>query len=193
MKDCLTCSSKSCRTLGSDCFSLKDHSLKVYEDRENNRLARSSSSLVDNGRAGRLSRFQELIEFCRIQEYGTIGLAYCFGMEALAEDVRRLMEEAGLTLIPARCSMGAVQERDIDPSKDNDVYSCNPAGQSEFLNQRADFVVEMGLCLGHDVLFHQQLKKPFTVLIVKDRVYSHNPLEGIREYASRERSGESDK
>ncbi|MDC7232184.1 MAG: DUF1847 domain-containing protein [Spirochaetales bacterium] len=183
MKNCLDCSAKSCRKNGADCFGLKEKSLDVYSSGDNQKTVQNSSVLVDGGRAGELSRFQEVVEFCGLQGYKQIGLAYCFGMESLAQDVREKMEGAGLKIIPARCSMGGVLERDIDPDKTNEVYSCNPAGQAEFLNRHADFVIEMGLCLGHDVIFHQQLKIPFTVLLVKDRVYGHCPLEGIRNYS----------
>jgi len=177
--NCLDCSSKSCRKNGADCFGLKEKSLEVYGEGNNLSTVKNSSTLVDGGRAGTLSRFQELVEFCTLQGYQQIGLAYCFGLEPLAEEVRRKMTSAGLSILPARCSMGGVGEKDINPEKDTNPVSCNPAGQAHFLNERADFVIEMGLCLGHDVLFHQELKVPFTVLIVKDRVYGHNPVQGI--------------
>ncbi len=180
--NCLDCKAKGCRRTGADCFSLKSGSLKVYQNAEALKMVRSSGNLVDDGRAGTLSRFQELIEFCKMQGYERIGLAYCFGMEALALEVREKMTASGLSIIPARCSMGGILESDIAPEK-KDVYSCNPAAQALFLNTRADFVVEMGLCMGHDVLFHQELKVPFTVLLVKDRVYQHNPLLGIQKYS----------
>jgi uncharacterized metal-binding protein len=182
MKNCLDCNTKGCRINGADCFGLKEKSLDSYSMNENISTVKNSSILVDNGRAGELSRFQEVIEFCSLQGYKKIGLAYCFGLEALAEDIREKMSAAGLNLIPARCSMGGVKESDIDPDKNNNSYSCNPAGQALFLNGNSDFVIELGLCLGHDVIFHQQLKVPFTVLLVKDRVYAHNPLEGIKDY-----------
>jgi len=179
--NCLDCTAKNCRKNGADCFGLKEPSLDLYADPDTLNTLRNSGKLVDGGRAGQLSRFQELIEFCGLQGYKNIGLAYCFGMEDLAVEVRDKMTGAGLNLIPARCSMGGVKESDIAPEK-KDVFSCNPAAQALFLNERADFVVEMGLCLGHDVVFHQHLRVPFTVLLVKDRVHAHNPLEGIKNH-----------
>ncbi|HAR64215.1 MAG: hypothetical protein DKM50_09515 [Candidatus Margulisiibacteriota bacterium] len=51
-------------------------------------------------------------------------------------------------------------------------------GQAGAINKDdVAFVLEMGLCLGHEVLFHQHLKKPFTVFIVKDRVDGHDPKQ----------------
>ena len=37
----------------------------------------------------------------------------------------------------------------------------------------------MGLCLGHDILFQKHIKSDCTTLVVKDRVYQHNPLEHL--------------
>lgn len=180
--NCLDCKNKSCKTQGADCFGLHDASLEIYKGEGVLDSVKSSSTLVDNGRAGQLSRFQEVIEFCKLQGYKKIGLAYCFGMEDLADEVREKMTSQGLNILPARCTMGGVKESEINSEKTNDVISCNPAGQATFLNERADFVVEMGLCLGHDVIFHKELTVPFTVLIVKDRVYNHNPLEAIKHF-----------
>lgn len=180
--NCLDCKAKACRKNGADCFDLHGISREVYARNEVNQLVKNSSQLVDNGRAGQLSRFQEVVEFCQLQEYQNVGLAYCFGLETLALEIREKMTAAGVHIVPARCTMGGVKERHIDPGKETEVISCNPAGQAHFLNSRADFVIELGLCLGHDVVFHQELTVPFTVLLVKDRVYNHAPLEGIKNY-----------
>lgn len=37
-------------------------------------------------------------------------------------------------------------------------------------------MVVMGLCVGHDSLFHQHAKAPCTTLAVKDYRSGHNPL-----------------
>ncbi len=180
--NCLDCKSKACKSNGADCFDLHGISREVYSRNEVNRLVKNSSRLVDNGRAGELSRFQEVIEFCRLQKYKNVGIAYCYGLENIAMEVRNNLVDAGVGVIPARCTMGGVKERHIDEEKDTETISCNPAGQAHFLNERADFVLELGLCLGHDVVFHQELNVPFTVMLVKDRVYAHAPLEGIHNY-----------
>lgn len=183
-KNCLTCSSKACKVKGADCFDVHGISCEVYERDDVNRLVKDSSKLVDNGRAGELSRFQEVVEFCKLQGYKSVGLAYCFGLESVAQTVREKMESAGIRIVPARCTMGGIKEREIDDEKSTEAISCNPAGQAHFLNERVDFVIELGLCLGHDVIFHQELNVPFTVLLVKDRVYGHSPLKGIENYKS---------
>ena len=37
-------------------------------------------------------------------------------------------------------------------------------------------MVVMGLCVGHDSLFHQHAKAPCTTLAVKDYRSNHNPI-----------------
>ncbi len=180
--NCLDCKSKACKSNGADCFDLHGISMEVYNRDEVNRMVKNSSKLVDGGRAGELSRFQEVIEFCRLQGYQKVGIAYCYGLENIAHEMRDKLIDAGVGIVPARCTMGGVKERHIDENKNTETISCNPAGQAHFLNERADFVLELGLCLGHDVVFHQELNVPFTVMLVKDRVYAHAPLEGIHNY-----------
>ena len=177
--NCLDCKAKACKAKGADCFDLHGISREIYARNDVNRLVKNASRLVDNGRAGELSRFEEVIEFCQLQKYKNVGIAYCFGLEELAGEIRKKMVKAGINILPARCTMGGVKERHIDENKDGDAISCNPAGQAHFLNSRADFVIELGLCLGHDVVFHEELTVPFTVLLVKDRVNNHAPLQGI--------------
>ena len=61
---------------------------------------------------------------------------------------------------------------------------CNPITQAELLNDAGvDFNVLVGLCVGHDSLFFKYAKAPVTVLVVKDRVFGHNPVAGL--YQSR--------
>ena len=182
--NCLDCSSKSCKKNGADCFGLHDLSVAGYSSPDAVSTLKSASMLVDNGRAGTLSRIQELVEFCTYQKYKVIGIAYCFSIEEEAALVRDILSRAGLTVIASRCTTGGIRENEIMDDKKSDAVSCNPAGQAAFLNKRADFVIEMGLCLGHDVLLHKHLEVPFTVLLVKDRVYNHNTLKGIRQSCS---------
>ena len=108
--NCLDCAAKSCKSRGADCFGIHQKSLAGYGQGDGPGIIKSSSALIDDGRAGTLSRFQEVIEFCRLRNYRKIGLAYCYGMESLAAEVRDKMAGQGLDVIPARCTMGGVGE-----------------------------------------------------------------------------------
>ena len=57
---------------------------------------------------------------------------------------------------------------------------CNPIFQAKVLNQqKVDFNILLGLCVGHDSIFFKYVEAPTTVLAVKDRVTGHNPLAAI--------------
>ena len=63
---------------------------------------------------------------------------------------------------------------------------CNPIAQAEIINEeKPDWVILLGLCVGHDTLFLKYCKQPVTVLAVKDRVLAHNPLAAIYLSSSR--------
>ena len=57
---------------------------------------------------------------------------------------------------------------------------CNPLLQAEVLNQeKTEFNVVLGLCVGHDSLFLKKSDALCTVLAAKDRVTGHNPLAAL--------------
>jgi len=57
---------------------------------------------------------------------------------------------------------------------------CNPILQAKLLNeQKTDFNIALGLCVGHDSLFYQYSEARVTTLVVKDRVLAHNPVGAI--------------
>jgi len=167
-----------CRSDGRDCYDVHGHSLDFYLTAPNAiRTVQSASALVDDGRAGTLDRVQEVIAFILHQNFRRIGVAACWSMKDTAREFCEELEQHGVIALPVWCTSGAVREREIDSHKDSDSVSCNPAGQAETMNRlQPDLVVEMGLCLGHDILFHQHLEVPHTVLAVKDRRHHHAPL-----------------
>ncbi|MBN2804262.1 MAG: DUF1847 domain-containing protein [Deltaproteobacteria bacterium] len=175
---CLTCKSLKCRDKGIDCYGIKESSLVAYSDKMVLLKTKSASGLIDNGRAGSLSRVEEVIEFCKAEKYSRIGIAYCFGLKDMAMEVCDKLQNAGLIPLPVSCTSGAVKERHLDVSKKTETVSCNPVGQALVLNKlKPDLVLEMGLCMGHDVIFHQHLEIPHSVLLVKDRVFAHSPAK----------------
>jgi len=57
---------------------------------------------------------------------------------------------------------------------------CNPVLQAFVLNEeKCEFNVLMGICVGHDSLVFKYAEAPCTVLAVKDRLLGHNPLAAI--------------
>ena len=185
--DCLRCENKRCKSDRQDCNSNREEVLKKYASPLYKRIYEEADSLVSGGKAGTLSRLQEITEFCKLREYTTVGLAYCYGIESLAADVRSVLSAFGLKVASYRCTINGIDEKQISDSLGNSV-GCNPVGQALAINrEKVDFVIEIGLCLGHDVMFHEQLKVPFTVFIVKDRVFDHNPALALQSYVDKNR------
>lgn len=181
--DCINCNDKKCMKTES----CKDSKLSTellinsYSEDKNQQIIQASAQLVDGGRAGTLSRIQELLEFSKKMGYKKIGLAYCYGMHKEALMVSRIFEKNKLILSTVSCSVGGLPQSDLNHKSQLCGVSCNPIGQAEAFNkEQVDFVMIMGICLGHDILLQKHLNVDFSTLVVKDRVYSHNPLKGIR-------------
>jgi uncharacterized metal-binding protein len=181
--DCTQCTPKICRSsssCGAERFE-RDQMKTSYGEERNQQIVHSAAALVDDGRAGNLSRLQEIIEFVKLMHYEKIGLAYCYGMEQDAKILRNIFRQEGLRLITVSCTVGGVPERDVHSSSDNLHVSCNPIGQAQQLNEEgAEFVILMGICLGHDILLQRNLAADFTTFVVKDRVHHNSPLDALR-------------
>jgi uncharacterized metal-binding protein len=180
--DCTRCNIKTCRSTES-CQSQKfdKESLNLkYHLPDNQKIVQAAAMLVDNGRAGTLSRLQEIIEFSISMNFKRIGLAYCYGMEKDAAQVALIFRESGFKTYPVSCTTGGFKQSEINNNSQIDKVSCNPLAQAEQINSESvDFTVTMGLCLGHDILFQKHIQSYTTTLLVKDRVYDHNPIKAL--------------
>ncbi|MCF7940138.1 MAG: DUF1847 domain-containing protein [Spirochaetia bacterium] len=180
--NCITCASKKCRSAhscGAESFDLQE-TLQQYHLQEAQDTVQAAAQLVDGGRAGTLSRMQELIEFIHSMHYQNVGLAYCYGMEQLAGDVRELLRQASIRAVGVSCTVGGVSQSAINDESTLEGVSCNPINQAAQLDaQGVDLAVVIGLCLGHDVIFNRTFSGDVTTLVVKDRVYDHAPVRGI--------------
>lgn len=179
--DCLSCENKVCRKDQTSCsgesFIKKDLLIK-YHAENSQIIIENAAELVDNGRAGTLSRILELVEFVKLMNYKKIGLAYCYGMERDAKNLQAVFSELGLNIIGISCSVGGLKQSEVNTKSCIHKVSCNPLGQAEQLNaEEVDLTIVMGICLGHDILLTRNLKMDTTTLVVKDRVYNHNPLK----------------
>lgn len=177
--DCTKCAIKGCRE-SDPCLDRSDDYLEHYSLEENQQYTEAASQLIDDGRAGTLTRLEEIVEYAKARGYTKIGVAYCFGMEWEAKLLREYLEEKGCKPVMVSCTVDGVRESQIDVSKATESVSCNPLGQANVLNaKKVQLTLLMGLCLGHDILLQKHLKMDFTTFVVKDRVTKHNPLKGL--------------
>jgi len=106
--DCIKCNTKSCRTPEA-CHAQRfdaEELMVTYHLPENVKIIQAAAQLVDNGRAGTLSRLQEVIEFSKSMNFQRIGIAYCYGMEIDAALITTIFRESGFKVFPVSCTTG---------------------------------------------------------------------------------------
>lgn len=131
-------------------------------------------------------RIVEIIEFAHKMNFKRLGFVFCLGLRKEARVVEKLLSSGGFEVLSAICKVGRVPKEAIDIQDDQKIHigafesMCNPIAQAFMLNQeKTDYNVMMGLCVGHDSLFLKYAKAPCTVFAVKDRLLGHNPLAAI--------------
>lgn len=172
---CALCQNKSC-TKGKICTHTNEKISLEYVS--NNQDMLKGSSYIPNG----FSRINEIIQFAKYMEYKKIGIAFCIAMYREAEIIHKMLEKH-FEVFSVICKIGGIDKDEFDIPKFNENIhetTCNPIGQAFELNElNTDLNVLVGLCIGHDILFTQQSKAPTTTLIVKDRLYRHNPIKAF--------------
>ena len=131
-------------------------------------------------------RIQETIEFAHRMNYKRLGLAFCLGLRPEAKIVEKLLVSRGFEVVSALCKMGRTPKENIGVRDDQKIRigcfesMCNPIAQAFVMNEeKTEFNIVMGLCVGHDSLFLKYADAPCTVLAAKDRLLGHNPLAAI--------------
>ncbi|MGD8984714.1 MAG: DUF1847 domain-containing protein [Desulfobacteraceae bacterium] len=170
--------------------------LKEYENAELLEFAKQASIQEAEGYVNREGgyalvrpikpRIVEIIEFAHRMDYKRLGLVFCVGLRKEAKVVEKIFSDKGFEMISVVCKVGRVPKEKIDVRDDQKVAigsfesMCNPVLQALILNdEKTDFNILLGLCVGHDSLFLKYAEAPCTVLAVKDRVLVHNPLAAV--------------
>jgi uncharacterized metal-binding protein len=131
-------------------------------------------------------RVQETIEFAKRMGYKKLGLAFCSGLKKEALSFVRILEAQGFEVVSVICKAGCTPKetigiRDEEKIRIGEYESmCNPIMQAKILNEeKTDFNIMLGLCVGHDSLFLKYIEAFTTVLVTKDRVLAHNPVGAL--------------
>jgi uncharacterized metal-binding protein len=143
--------------------------------------------LADGWRIPINPRVEEIIQFVRKMGYNKIGLAFCSALRKEAKICNEIFEKRGLITVSVCCMVGGIPVTSVGLSEEDKINGpeswqtmCNPIVQAEILNEaKTDFNVALGLCIGHDSLFFKYAQAPTTVLVVKDRVFGHNPVAAL--------------
>ena len=160
----------------------------LYHTDENSELTRVAGCAADDGyarqadgsfRADR-TRIEELVYFCREMNFRKLGLLFCMGFAREAAIVEEILQTNGFTVLSAICKVGNLPKAELGLADPRNEPACNPILQAKLLNeQKTDFNIALGLCVGHDSLFYQYSEARVTTLVVKDRVLAHNPVGAI--------------
>jgi uncharacterized metal-binding protein len=131
-------------------------------------------------------RIVETMEFARKMGYRRLGLVFCLGLRPEAKIVERLFVSEGFEVVSALCKLGRTPKERIGIRDDQKINigcfesMCNPIAQAFVMNEeKTEFNIVMGLCVGHDSLFLKYAHAPCTVLAAKDRLLGHNPLAAV--------------
>ena len=129
-----------------------------------------------------LCRLEEIIEFSKKAGYKKLGLAFCVGLADEAVVVAEILKQV-FQVESVCCKIAGANKDTFGMSKikaDAFEVACNPVAQAKILNRAGtDLNIQLGLCIGHDLLFQKYAEAPITVLAVKDRVLANNPLGAV--------------
>jgi uncharacterized metal-binding protein len=196
---CATCGTAAsfrgdCERMPPDCPTLtrpdlaKDVSPYLEAEHVDVMYAANDTPLAADGR--KRTRVEELIHFAHARGLKHLGVAFCVTLTREAQALGRALEAAGLTAELVCCRVGAVDFDAIGLRKahpERFAAICNPVAQARLLNEaRVELVVQLGLCLGHDLLLQEASKAPVTTLVVKDRALDHHPIEALRPNSRRD-------
>jgi uncharacterized metal-binding protein len=131
-------------------------------------------------------RVQEICEFAQKMGYKKLGLAFCSGLHGEGLSFSQILEAQGFEVVSVACKAGGTPKEHIGIKDEEKVRigefesMCSPIAQAMILNEeKTDFNILVGLCVGHDSLFLKYSKAYCTVLVAKDRVLSHNPCAAL--------------
>ncbi len=131
-------------------------------------------------------RVQETCEFAEKMGYKKLGIAFCIGLQKEALSLSQILEAQGFEVVSAICKVGRVPKEKIGIREEDKIRigefepMCNPIAQAMILNEeKTDFNIVVGLCVGHDSLFLKYSEALCTILVVKDRVLGHNPVAAL--------------
>lgn len=185
----LACSEEHPEKLPKNCpmqnSALMQTAFEAYGLPENREFYITASELEALGYC-QWPRLKETIELCKRMGYTKVGLAFCRGLRKEAKIVEGLLRRAGLEAVSVICKTGGIDKEQCGISADCKVHSgefepmCNPIAQAMLLNeQKTQFNIALGLCVGHDSMFYKYSDALVTTLVAKDRVTGHNPAAAI--------------
>lgn len=124
------------------------------------------------------SRLQELIDYAKLAGYRRLGVANCKGVQPYADKLVQLLRAAGFEVASVNCRESGLDGAVI--CEDMSGGCCDPLAQADFLNgQGTELNINVGLCLGHGLLFQKYSDAEVTTFLVKDFATNHKTVENL--------------
>ena len=146
----------------------------LYNDEDLEMMQKAFNAILRS----KQSRIRELVEFCNDSNFKKIGVAHCKSMEKYAKRLEDILVLAGFEVSRVDCKIGSLKNNEI--VEEAKGLSCNPAYQAKFLKEsKTDINVNVGLCLGHELMLMKKSSAPVTTILVKDFCTNHNLAESL--------------
>jgi len=183
MYNCAMCGINACKKglknapKGCPSFDERINKLnELYKIEGNKTIGKTAAEVAE---IKTMTRIEETMEFARRCNYKKIGIAFCSALIKEAAIIDKIFIANGFETESIICKIGS-SSKAVVGMEGSKAPICNPIVQAKFLNeQKTEFNVVVGLCVGHDSLFYKNSEAPVTTLIVKDKVLAHNPVGAI--------------
>lgn len=161
---------------------IKEEAMACYEEPEVKKTMQCAARVEYEGYCQK-TRVEETIDFCKKMGFHKIGIASCVGLIRETGTLTRILRSHGFEVYGVGCKVGAVPKTEIGIDSDCQeigINTCNPVLQAKLLNEeKTDFNIVMGLCVGHDSTFYKYSDAMVTTLVTKDRVLGHNSVAAL--------------
>lgn len=134
--------------------------------------------MISSAKAKNKSRLQELIDFAKVSGFKKIGIANCKGVQKYADKLAEKLMAEGFEVVAVNCRESGLQGCDV--CCDLSGACCDPLSQAAYLNEhKTDLNINVGLCLGHGLLFQKYSKAEVTTFLVKSFADNHNVIASL--------------
>ena len=134
--------------------------------------------MIKSAKAKSKSRLQELTDFAKISGFKKLGIANCKGVQEYADKLVERLRAEGFDVVALNCKQSGLDGCEI--CEEMSGPCCDPISQAKYLNeQQTDFNINVGLCLGHGLLFQKYSKAEVTTFLVKSFAHNHNIVEAL--------------
>jgi uncharacterized metal-binding protein len=177
--NCAECTTKEC-CRGKDCTPCSEEIKETVSSHDLKTMR--TAAVIESRYYKKKTRMEEIVLYAKEMGYRKVGLAFCVGLSEEAEKIHKILSQE-FDVISVCCKVCGISKDDYELEKiEGESYEvmCNPIGQAHILNEeKTEFNIVVGLCVGHDTLVYKYSHAPVTTLAAKDRVLAHNPLGAI--------------